>query len=57
MTVKSVISRIVMNQTLLVQQHLAWNKDTQRWKVSSMLPSDLCNQYKIGPKITGMKGS
>ncbi|XP_040860811.1 clustered mitochondria protein-like isoform X7 [Glycine max] len=37
--------------------HLAWNKDTQRWKVSSMLPSDLCNQYKIGPKITGMKGA
>ncbi|KAG4990897.1 hypothetical protein JHK87_024354 [Glycine soja] len=49
------MSVVSVSVSSIVEQHLAWNKDTQRWKVSSMLPSDLCNQYKIGPKITGMK--
>ena len=41
----SVISIIVMNQTLLVHQRLTW--DGQSWRVSSKLPSDLCDDYNI----------
>nr|KYP41494.1 Putative serine/threonine-protein kinase receptor [Cajanus cajan] len=44
---KSVISRIVLNQSLYVRQRLTWNKDSQNWMVSSKLPSDLCDNYNI----------
>ncbi|KAK7312937.1 hypothetical protein VNO77_37205 [Canavalia gladiata] len=47
---KSVISRIVMNQTLSLRQRLTWDKVSQTWKVSSQLPSDLCDYYNnCGP--------
>ena len=45
MTDKSVISRIIMNQTLYVRQRLTWNTDSQMWRVSSELPGDLCDRY------------
>ncbi|KAK7405152.1 hypothetical protein VNO78_06350 [Psophocarpus tetragonolobus] len=44
-TDKSVISRILLNQTLYLRQRLTWNKDSQSWRVSSQLPSDLCDVY------------
>ena len=47
---KSVISRIVMNQTIYARQRLTWNKDTQTWRMSSTLPGDYCDNYNIcGP--------
>ncbi|KAL5131284.1 Receptor-like serine/threonine-protein kinase SD1-8 [Glycine soja] len=45
MTDKSIISRIVMNQSLYVRQRLTWNTDSQTWRVSSELPGDLCDHY------------
>ncbi|CAJ1978649.1 unnamed protein product [Sphenostylis stenocarpa] len=43
---KSMISRLVLNQTLyLRRQRLTWNNDSQTWRVSSQLPSDLCDVY------------
>ena len=42
---KSLISRVVVNQTLYVRQRLTWNEDSQTWRVSSELPGDLCDNY------------
>ncbi|RZB75783.1 G-type lectin S-receptor-like serine/threonine-protein kinase isoform A [Glycine soja] len=44
---KSLISRVVMNQTRYARQRLAWNIDSQTWRVSSELPTDFCDQYNI----------
>ncbi|KAL2327851.1 hypothetical protein Fmac_021278 [Flemingia macrophylla] len=44
---KSVISRLVLNQSLCVRQRLTWDKDSQMWRLSSRLPSDLCDNYNI----------
>ncbi|RDX79840.1 Receptor-like serine/threonine-protein kinase SD1-8, partial [Mucuna pruriens] len=44
---KSVITRIVLNQTLYFRLRLTWNNDSQTWRVSSQLPSDLCDNYNI----------
>ncbi|CAJ1978650.1 unnamed protein product [Sphenostylis stenocarpa] len=41
---KSMISRIVMNQTDHVRKRLTW--DGHMWRASSMLPSDLCDGEK-----------
>ncbi|KAK7262700.1 hypothetical protein RJT34_30276 [Clitoria ternatea] len=47
---KSVISRIVMNQTQYFRQRLTWNRDSQTWRMSSQLPSDYCDDYNVcGP--------
>ncbi|XP_068495490.1 G-type lectin S-receptor-like serine/threonine-protein kinase At4g27290 isoform X1 [Phaseolus vulgaris] len=43
----SVISRLVLNQTLYLRQRLTWNNDGKTWRVSSQLPSDLCDGYNI----------
>ncbi|XP_027353643.1 G-type lectin S-receptor-like serine/threonine-protein kinase At4g27290 [Abrus precatorius] len=44
---KSVITRIVLNQTLSVRQRLTWSKQSKTWRMSSQLPSDLCDTYNI----------
>ncbi|KAK7405151.1 hypothetical protein VNO78_06349 [Psophocarpus tetragonolobus] len=42
---KSVISIIVINQTLSVRQHLIWNNDSESWRLSTEFPSDVCDEY------------
>ncbi|XP_031281331.1 G-type lectin S-receptor-like serine/threonine-protein kinase At4g27290 isoform X2 [Pistacia vera] len=46
-TDKSLITRVVMNQTNYVRQRLAWSEATQSWKVYSILPKDYCDTYGL----------
>lgn len=54
---KSVISRIVMNQTNFIRERYTWNPMTQTWKVFSTVPGDYCDHYGLcgayGNCITG----
>ncbi|XVE50451.1 hypothetical protein DITRI_Ditri01bG0163200 [Diplodiscus trichospermus] len=47
---KSVMSKIVLNQTENVRQRYTWNPETQTWKLFSTMPSDRCDRYELcGP--------
>ncbi|EOY12905.1 S-locus lectin protein kinase family protein [Theobroma cacao] len=40
---KSVMSRLVLNQTEKVRQRYTWNPETQTWMLISIMPSDCCD--------------
>ncbi|GMJ05175.1 hypothetical protein like AT4G27290 [Hibiscus trionum] len=42
---KSVLSRVVLNQTESVRKRYAWNPETQTWEMFSKRPSDDCDLY------------
>ncbi|XP_024027466.1 G-type lectin S-receptor-like serine/threonine-protein kinase At4g27290 isoform X1 [Morus notabilis] len=44
---KSVISRIVMNQTTLSRQRLTWMEAEQSWKTYNSVPRDYCDNYGL----------
>ncbi|MED6117471.1 hypothetical protein PIB30_110274, partial [Stylosanthes scabra] len=44
---KSVITRIVLNETIYAQQRLTWDKDSQSWRSSNSLPGDYCDDYNL----------
>lgn len=44
---KSVISRIVMNQTTLTRQRLTWMEAEQTWKPYNSVPRDYCDSYGL----------
>ncbi|XP_061336676.1 G-type lectin S-receptor-like serine/threonine-protein kinase At4g27290 [Gastrolobium bilobum] len=44
---KSVISRIVMNQTTYARERLTWSNVTQTWRMSSTIPTDYCDNYNV----------
>ncbi|XVF77716.1 hypothetical protein PTKIN_Ptkin14bG0069400 [Pterospermum kingtungense] len=47
---RSVMSRIVLNQTDNVRQRYTWNPETQTWKLFSFVPSDYCDIFGLcGP--------
>ncbi|XP_027355254.1 G-type lectin S-receptor-like serine/threonine-protein kinase At4g27290 [Abrus precatorius] len=47
---KSLISRIVINQSSHVRQRVTWSNNTGTWRVSSTLPIDYCDHYNLcGP--------
>ncbi|RDY03180.1 G-type lectin S-receptor-like serine/threonine-protein kinase, partial [Mucuna pruriens] len=43
----SVISIIVLNQTLYVRQRLTWIPQTRTWSVYQSLPQDNCDDYNV----------
>ncbi|PNY17194.1 G-type lectin S-receptor-like serine/threonine-protein kinase, partial [Trifolium pratense] len=43
----SVISIVVLNQTLLVRQRLTWIPETKTWNLYQNLPQDSCDAYNI----------
>ncbi|KAL2326839.1 hypothetical protein Fmac_020266 [Flemingia macrophylla] len=46
----SVVSIIVMNQTLSLRQRLTWIPETKAWTVYQSLPRDSCDEYNVcGP--------
>lgn len=47
LTSKSVISRIVMNQTNYQRERYIWNPTTRTWKVFSSVPRDYCDNYDL----------
>ncbi|XP_044473372.1 receptor-like serine/threonine-protein kinase SD1-8 isoform X2 [Mangifera indica] len=44
-TDKSLITRIVLNQTGYVRQRIAWSEGTESWNVYSYVPRDYCDNY------------
>ncbi|XP_028800244.1 G-type lectin S-receptor-like serine/threonine-protein kinase At4g27290 [Neltuma alba] len=47
---ESVISRIVMNQTIYVRERLTWIEEAKSWRPFSSVPRDDCDQYNLcGP--------
>ncbi|KAE9592948.1 putative protein kinase RLK-Pelle-DLSV family [Lupinus albus] len=47
---KSVIVRVVLNQTESAAKRLTWNNDTETWGLSSIIPVDYCDNYNLcGP--------
>ncbi|KAJ4726192.1 S-receptor-like serine/threonine-protein kinase [Melia azedarach] len=46
-TDKSVISRIVMNQTEYVRQRFTWIEATQSWMLYATVPRDRCDNYGL----------
>ncbi|KAJ0046847.1 hypothetical protein Pint_04358 [Pistacia integerrima] len=44
-TDKSLITRVVLNQTDYERQRPAWSEETQSWKVYSYVPRDYCDNY------------
>ncbi|XVF77708.1 hypothetical protein PTKIN_Ptkin14bG0068600 [Pterospermum kingtungense] len=47
---KSVMSRVVLNQTENIRQRYTWNPKTQTWKLFSIKPSDFCDKFGLcGP--------
>ncbi|XP_054813944.1 G-type lectin S-receptor-like serine/threonine-protein kinase At4g27290 [Prosopis cineraria] len=46
----SVISRIVMNQTIYVRQRLTWIDEAKSWRLFASVPRDDCDRYNLcGP--------
>jgi hypothetical protein len=43
----SVISIVVLNQTLLVRQRLTWIPETKTWNLYQNLPQDRCDAYNV----------
>ncbi|XP_058747474.1 G-type lectin S-receptor-like serine/threonine-protein kinase At4g27290 [Vicia villosa] len=43
----SVISIIVLNQTLLARQRLTWIPESKRWNLYQNLPQDRCDAYNV----------
>lgn len=47
---KSVISRIVMNQTISTRQRYIWIEEAQNWRLYASVPRDNCDFYNLcGP--------
>ncbi|OMP00981.1 S-locus glycoprotein [Corchorus olitorius] len=47
---KSVMARVVLDQTEGKRQRYAWNPETQTWKLFSVIPNDYCDTYGLcGP--------
>ncbi|OMP04572.1 S-locus glycoprotein [Corchorus olitorius] len=44
---KSVMSRVVLDQTKGERQRYTWNPETQTWNLFSVLPSDQCDTYGL----------
>ncbi|OMP04555.1 S-locus glycoprotein [Corchorus olitorius] len=44
---KSVMSRVVLNQTEGARQRYTWNPETQTWNLFSVLPDDHCDRYGV----------
>ncbi|XP_057728583.1 G-type lectin S-receptor-like serine/threonine-protein kinase At4g27290 [Arachis stenosperma] len=50
LTNKSMISRVVMNQTLLTRQRYIWIQDAKSWRLYASVPRDNCDSYSLcGP--------
>ncbi|KAJ4726191.1 S-receptor-like serine/threonine-protein kinase [Melia azedarach] len=47
LTDKSVVSRIVMNQTEYIRQRFTWNEATQSWMLYATVPRDRCDNYGL----------
>ncbi|KAK8602960.1 hypothetical protein V6N13_085162 [Hibiscus sabdariffa] len=47
---KSVMTRVVLNQTESARKRYTWNPENQTWETFSMRPSDYCDRYGLcGP--------
>ncbi|KAI9070820.1 hypothetical protein K1719_047212 [Acacia pycnantha] len=47
---ESVISRVVMNQTIYARQRLTWIEEAKSWRLFASFPGDVCDQYNLcGP--------
>ncbi|XP_061337469.1 G-type lectin S-receptor-like serine/threonine-protein kinase At4g27290 [Gastrolobium bilobum] len=47
---KSIISRIVMNQTISTRQRYIWIEEAQSWRLYASVPRDNCDSYNLcGP--------
>ncbi|EOY12907.1 S-locus lectin protein kinase family protein, putative [Theobroma cacao] len=50
---KSVMLRVVLNQTENLRERYTWNPETQTWKLFSFVPSDYCDR----PGLCGPNGN
>ncbi|KAE8681051.1 S-locus lectin protein kinase family protein [Hibiscus syriacus] len=47
---KSVISRVVINQTESARERYTWNPETQSWRQNIIIPTDYCDRFGLcGP--------
>lgn len=47
---KSIITKVVLNQTDHLRDRYVWNQQTKSWKLYSFVPKDLCDNYNpCGP--------
>ncbi|KAL5736147.1 hypothetical protein ACOSP7_030615 [Xanthoceras sorbifolium] len=44
---KSVLSRIVLNQTINLRQRFTWREATKSWSVFAAVPRDYCDNYAL----------
>ncbi|XP_017980499.1 PREDICTED: G-type lectin S-receptor-like serine/threonine-protein kinase At4g27290 [Theobroma cacao] len=44
---KSLISRVVLNQTIYLRQRFVWSEESQTWKVYASVPRDYCDSYGL----------
>ncbi|KAH7544258.1 hypothetical protein JRO89_XS15G0136900 [Xanthoceras sorbifolium] len=44
---KSVLSRIVLNQTINLRQRFTWRESTKSWSVFAAVPRDYCDNYAL----------
>ncbi|KAF7822797.1 G-type lectin S-receptor-like serine/threonine-protein kinase [Senna tora] len=50
LTNKSVITRIVMNQTIFTRQRYVWIEEAQSWRLYASVPRDNCDNFNLcGP--------
>ncbi|XP_014524208.1 G-type lectin S-receptor-like serine/threonine-protein kinase At4g27290 isoform X2 [Vigna radiata var. radiata] len=47
LTNESIISRIVMNQSISTRQRYIWIEDAQAWRIYASVPRDNCDSYNI----------
>ncbi|GKV42590.1 hypothetical protein SLEP1_g49973 [Rubroshorea leprosula] len=44
---KSLLSRVVLNQTDNTRRRYTWDEETRTWKLFTLLPNDYCDQYGL----------
>ncbi|GLT57836.1 hypothetical protein SLA2020_307810 [Shorea laevis] len=44
---KSVLSRIVLNQTDYTRQRYTWSEETRTWKLLTFVPNEYCDKYGL----------
>ncbi|GLT57857.1 hypothetical protein SLA2020_307990 [Shorea laevis] len=44
---KSLLSRIILNQTDYTRQRYAWNEETRTWKLFTYSPNEYCDEYGL----------
>ncbi|GLU23083.1 hypothetical protein SLE2022_391150 [Rubroshorea leprosula] len=44
---KSLLSRIVLNQTDYTRQRYTWSEETRTWKLLTFVPNEYCDKYRL----------